>query len=71
MNNDGSFFTTLASMSQPEIAILQQLTNITPLAYNDRDNQLLQSLIHKNKGQYAVNDATGDEYAKMYAKLFI
>ena len=69
MNNDGSFFTTLASMSQPEIAILQQLTNITPLAYNDRDNQLLQSLIHKNKGQYAVNDATGDEYAKMYAKL--
>ena len=50
MNNDGSFFTTLASMSQPEIAILQQLTNITPLAYNDRDNQLLQSLIHKNKG---------------------
>ena len=69
INNDGSFFTTLASMTQPEIAILQQLTNMTPLAYNDRDNQLLQSLIHKNKGQYAVNDATGDEYAKMYAKL--
>jgi len=69
MKNDGSWFTTLASMSQPEIAILQQLTNITPIAYNDRDNQLLQSLISKDKKNSVVSDATGAEYAKMYAKL--
>ena len=71
INNDGSWFTAIASLSQPEIEILQQLTNQTPLAFNEKDNKLLQSLIHNNKGEYYMDNSEYEfsDVVKMYGKV--
>ena len=65
--NDGSWLTALSSLEFPEIQILQQITNLTPLAFTKADNELLQRALSRDNN--VLNSITGEEQMRMLGKL--
>ena len=66
---DGSWFTSLAAMEAPEIEILQQVINMTPLGLSTKDKSNLESLLSRDKTK--MNSVSTSDGIKLVLKSLI
>ena len=66
---DGSWFTSLSSMEAPELEILQQVINLTPLGFSKSDKDQFTDMLSRDKSKMG-NVSTADGL-KILGKLLV